>query len=186
SDGTFKITDIVRIPPQTAGTVKNVDATSATLTLPDGSTKTIGLTGSTTYNVKGKAATAADLKAGVRVHAVGTVDSNGAFTATQVDIAPAVVAGTVTAKSANSITLNDRAGGTITVNVDSSTTYQTRGNASASLADVAVGDMLEAEGTLNTDGSLNATAVQYGAPGAGGYGPGGLGPGGFGPGKDRG
>jgi Cu/Ag efflux protein CusF len=180
SDGTFKITDIVRIPPQAAGTVKSVDASSATLTLPDGSTKTIGLTSSTTYNVKGKAATAADLKAGVRIHAVGTVDANGAFTATRIDIAPAVVAGIVTAKSGNSITLKDRSGGTITVNVDSSTTYQSRGTASASLADVAVGDVLNAEGTLNSDGSLNATAVQYGAAGAGVYGAGkghGFGPG---------
>ncbi len=98
---------IVRIPPQASGTVKTVDANSATLTQPDGTTKTIGLTSSTTYTLNGNAATAADLKVGTRVHATGTVDANGNFTATKVGIAPAEVHGTVTAKSGNTITLKD-------------------------------------------------------------------------------
>jgi hypothetical protein len=167
ADGTFKITAIVRLQPQADGSVKAVDATSITLTAPDGSTKTIGITSATKYTLKGQAATAADIKVGDRVHALGTTDTAGSFTATTVDIAPAVVGGTVTAKTASSITITDRGGTTVTIHVDSTTTYQTRGNASASLADVAVGNLVDAEGTLNADGSLNATAVQFGAPGQG-------------------
>ena len=164
ADGTYTVTQIVRIPPQASGTVKSVDANSATLTLPDGTTKTIGLTSSTTYTLNGNAATAADLKVGTRVHATGTVDANGNFTATKVAIAPAEVHGTVTAKSGNTITLKDQAGASVTVNVDGSTTYASRGSNAAGLADIAVGDVLEAEGTLNADGSLTARRVQYGTP----------------------
>ena len=67
TDGTYTISTIVRIPPQAAGTVKSVDASSATLTLPDGTTKTIGLMPAPRYTLNGKAATAADLKVGTRV-----------------------------------------------------------------------------------------------------------------------
>jgi Cu/Ag efflux protein CusF len=187
ADGTYTVTQIVRIPPQASGTVKSVDANSATLTLPDGTTKTIGLTSSTTYTLNGNAATAADLKVGTRVHATGTVDANGNFTATKVAIAPADVHGTVTAKSGNTITLKDQAGASVTVNVDGSTTYASRGSTAAGLADIAVGDVLEAEGTLNADGSLTATRVEYGTPGQGGFGgPGFGGPGFHGPGGHRG
>ena len=63
ADGTYKITDVTRIPPQAGGTVKSADANSVTVTLPDGTTKTIALTGSTTFTINGKAATAADLTA---------------------------------------------------------------------------------------------------------------------------
>ena len=178
TDGTFKITTIIRIPPQASGTVKSVDANSATLTLPDGTTKAIALTGSTTYTLNGKAAAAADLGLGTRVHATGTVAGSGAFTATKIDIAPAQVAGTVTAKTANTITIKDRSGASFTITVDGSTTYGRRGANAATLADVAVGDVLEAEGTLNGDGSLKATSIRFGQPGPGGFG--GPGPGGFG------
>jgi len=186
ADGTYKITDVTRIPPHAGGTVKSVDANSATVTLPDGTTKTLALTGSTMYTMNGKPATAADLKTGTRIHATGTVDGSGNFTATKVEIAPAEVHGTVTAKTATTVTVKDASGATVTINVDGSTTYATRGNTSATLADVAVGNGLEAEGTLAGDGSLKATSVRFGQAGDGGpgmHGPGmhgGFGPGGMG------
>jgi hypothetical protein len=165
TDGTYKITEVVRIPPQAGGTVKSVDGSGVTVTLPDGTTKTIALTGSTTFTLGGKAATPADLKIGTRIHAIGTVDSSGTFTATKVDIEPAQVVGIVTGKTATTITVKDPSGASVTINVDASTTYQTRGKDAASLADVALGDTLGAQGTLNSDGSLHATAVRFGTPG---------------------
>jgi hypothetical protein len=171
TDGTYKIDAIVRIPAQAGGTVTAVTATSATLSGPNGASQTIGLTGTTTYSLNGRAATSADLKVGTRVRAVGSQDSGGAFTATHVDIAPAEVDGTVTAKTDTSITIKDRSGASVTIHVDASTTYQARGNGTASLVAIAVGNNVEAEGTQNSDGSLNATVVRYGAPGPAGFGP---------------
>ena len=83
------------------------------------------------------------------------------------------------------------AGKTVTVGVSTATKYSVRGISAATLANVAVGDRIAASGTLNADGSLNATAVQAvpnDQPGFGGFGPGGgrgngFGPGGFGPGR---
>jgi hypothetical protein len=185
ADGTYTINAITRIPPETSGTVKSVDATGATITLPDGSTQTIGLTGSTTYTMRGKAATAANLTVGTHVHALGTTDGSGGFTATTVDIAPAMAGGVVAGKTGTSITVTGPGGGTITINVNGSTTYATRGNATAGLADIAVGDLVTAEGALNPDGSLTATTVRFGHAGPAMMGNPGMG-GGFGQGKGRG
>ena len=183
ADGSYKITAVVRIPPHAGGTVRSVDASSATLMLPDGTTKTIGLTSATTYILQGQAATAADLRVGARVHVVGSLDGSGNFTATRVDIAPAEVQGIVTARTSSTITITDRAGATVVVNVDASTTYHSRGDNAASLADVAAGDFLEAEGSLNSDGSITANRVHFGTAGPCGCGgPGdGNGGNGFGP-----
>jgi hypothetical protein len=83
---------------------------------------------------------------------------------------PAVF-GTVASKTATTIVVTTTAGKTVTVNVSADTTYSVRGVAAASLADVAVGSRIAAQGTLNADGSLNATIVQTvtaGQPGIGG------------------
>jgi hypothetical protein len=59
------------------------------------------------------------------------------------------------------------------VNVSSTTKYNVRGVASPTLADVAVGYRVQAQGTLNTDGSLTATAVSASPADQPGFGPGG-------------
>jgi hypothetical protein len=62
----------------------------------------------------------------------------------------------------------------VTVNVSSSTKYSVRGVSPATLDSVAVGYTIQAQGTLNADGSLTATVVQaapnvrQGFPGSGG------------------
>jgi len=66
----------------------------------------------------------------------------------------------VTAKTETSITINTLGGKSATVQLDTSTTYQARGNASASLNDVTVDGWIAAEGALNADGSLKATTVR--------------------------
>jgi len=93
------------------------------------------------------------------------------------------VFGTVTSKTASTIVVATTSGAPVTVNVSPTTAYSVRGLATASLADIAVGARIAAQGTLNADGSLNATLVQavtIGGPGSGG------GRGGFGGGSGRG
>ena len=86
-------------------------------------------------------------------------------------VAQPAVLGTVANKTASTIVVTTTAGQTVTVNVSADTTYSVRGIAAASLADVAVGNRIAAQGMLNADGSLNATVVQTvsaGHPGIGG------------------
>jgi len=75
-------------------------------------------------------------------------------------VGQAPVVGTVASKTDTAIVVTTTAGKTVTVNVSAATTYSVRGIAAATLANIAVGDRIAAQGTLNTDGSLNATVVQ--------------------------
>ena len=176
-DGTYRITTIQVLIPTAAGTVSSVAAGSVTITQGDGSSRTLTLTGSTTYTQGGATVSKTALIAGVRISAQGTVDSSGSFTATSITIAPSSVLGTVASKTATSIVVTTTSGKTVTVNVSSTTSYKVRGVASPTLGDVAVGYRIQALGTLNADGSLTATAVSAGPAAQPGFGPG-FGPGG--------
>jgi hypothetical protein len=173
--------------PTASGTVTAVGSGSVTITQSGGSTKTLTLTGSTTYAEAGASVTVSSVVVGSRISAQGTVDSAGNFTATAVTISPTSVQGTVASKTATTIVVTTTAGKTVTVDVSSATKYSVRGVSAPTLANVAVGDRIAAQGTLNADGSLAATMVQSGPkdqPGFGGFGggmaPGGPGRGGFG------
>jgi hypothetical protein len=186
SDGTYKITVIQVLMPTASGTVTAVGTASVTITQFDGSAKTLTLTGSTTYTEAGATVSISALTVGDRISAQGTVDSAGAFTATSVTIAPASVQGTVASKTTTTIVVTTTSGKTVTVDVSSATKYTVRGVSSPTLANIAVGDRIAAEGTLNSNGSLAATVVQAAPndqPGFGGFGgPGGGFGRGFGPG----
>ncbi|HEX7613216.1 MAG TPA: hypothetical protein VF371_10635 [Candidatus Limnocylindrales bacterium] len=81
------------------------------------------------------------------------------------------VFGTVASKTDTTIVVTTVGGTKVTVNVSATTTYSVRGVAVATLADVAVGDRIVAQGTTNADGSVNATIVATGVfrvPGSGG------------------
>jgi hypothetical protein len=93
----------------------------------------------------------------------------------------APVVGTVASKTDTTIVVTTSAGKTVTVDVTAATRYVVRRVAAASLANVAVGDRIAAQGFFNADGSLNATqiATGVGQPGRG-RGFGGSGDGGFG------
>jgi hypothetical protein len=176
ADGTYKITTIQVQVPTAAGTVSSVGSGSVTITQFDGSSKTLTLTGSTTYSQAGATVTTSALVVGVRISAQGTVDSAGNFTAAAVTITPADVLGKVTSKTATTIVVTTTAGKTVTVNISSATKYSVRGVATPTIADVAVGYRISAQGTLNSDGSLTAAVVQAAPndqPGFGGFGPGG-------------
>jgi hypothetical protein len=80
----------------------------------------------------------------------------------------APVAGIVASKTASTIVVTTLTGKTVTVDVSSATRYLVRGVAGPSLADIAVGSRIAAQGTFNADGSLNATQVQAGSRGGSG------------------
>jgi hypothetical protein len=181
SDGTYKITTIEVLVPSASGTVTAIAAGSVTITQFDGSTRTLTLSGSTTYSEGGAAVSKSALVVGVRISAQGTVDGAGNFTATAITIAPSSVQGTVASKTATTIVVTTAAGKTVTLDVSSATKYSVRGVSAPTLADVGVGDRIAVQGTLNADGSLAATMVQaspndqpgFGGPGFGGRGFGG-------------
>jgi hypothetical protein len=162
-----------QVVPTVSGTVTAVAANSVTISQPNGQTRTLTLTGSTTYSLAGASTSQSALVVGVRIVARGSVDSSGNFTAAAVAIQPSVVQGVVASKTATTITVTTAAGKSVTVNVTSSTRYSVRGVASANLDSVAVGYRIAVQGTLNPDGSLNATIVQAAPntqPGFGGRG----------------
>jgi hypothetical protein len=184
-DGTYTTTAIVVVQPHVAGTVASVSGSTVTVTGRDGSTSKVVLTGSTTYQLAGEAATKDAVVAGSRIVARGTLASDGTLTASSVEVAPAGSAGTVKEKGTSSLTLTTRDGSTVVVKVTSSTTYEVAGVTTPTLADIDVGDVVMASGTRNADGSLSATIVRSHAAGELG-GPGGMPGDGFGRGGMRG
>ncbi len=180
-DGTYKITAVEVIQPAVAGTVASISGSTVAVTQRDGSTAKVVLTGSTTFQVAGQAATKDAVVTGAQIVARGTLATDGTLTASSVVVAPATAVGTVKEKDASSLTLTTRDGSTLVVKVTSSTTYQVVGVTSPTLADVKVGDVVMAAGTRNADGSLSATVVRSRAAGQLGGPMGGFGRDGFGP-----
>jgi hypothetical protein len=162
-DGTYRIVEIRVIVPIVAGEVTATSSSSLTLKLRDGSTRNITLTGSTKYALGSQAATLADVKVGAKVTVAGTA-SGDTFTALSVNIQLQQVAGEVTAKTADTITIQSRDGSTTTIKVGSGTTYRIPGKDGATLADVTVGMQIVAQGTRNADNTFNAASVGAGRP----------------------
>jgi hypothetical protein len=166
ADGTSTITAIYVVQPSVSGTVASVSGSTVTVTTRDGATEKVVLTSTTTFRLGGAEATKDAVVAGVRIRAEGSLASDGTLTATSVVVAPATTSGTVKEKTASSITLTKRDGSTVVVKVTSTTTYSVQGVDSATLADIAVGNVVMAAGTTNADGSLTATTVRARAAGS--------------------
>jgi hypothetical protein len=162
TDGSFSITKLAVVLPETAGTVTAVGTDSITITRRDGTTETVGTTASTTYRLGGAAGSRSDLKVGSLIAAVGERGSDGRITATTVQITLPRVLGTVTAVGSDSLTLRRPDGTTVTVHVGSGTTIAVRGAPSAKLSDIKVGMVAAVKGTQRSDGSLDASAIQAG------------------------
>ena len=165
-DGTYSILAIVVPVPVVAGTVTAIGADSLTLKTRDGSPRTISLTASTTFKLGRADGKKSDVKVGSVVVASGTEGSGNAFTAKTVRIEVRLnrIGGEVTATTKNSITVKLRDGKTATIKVVTDTKFSVRGDASPALTDIAVGMRVVALGTLNADGSLNASIVKAGKP----------------------
>ena len=162
-DGTFSIVAIVVPTPKAAGEVTALTSSTMTLKGRGDTTRTITLTGSTVYTLGKAKGAKSDLVVGSRVVVEGTV-SGTTFTALSVHIALSNAAGEVTAKTADTITVKGRGGKTTVIHISSDTTFKVRGKDAATLADIAVGDRVEAQGTRRADGSLDALNVHGRAP----------------------
>jgi hypothetical protein len=173
-DGSVAVTEIDVVQPDVDGMVTAIDASSLTVRTADGSTTTVTLTGTTTYTVNRGPATRDGITVGSEVHVQGTAAADGTITATSVAAHPASIGGTVTATTADSITIKDASGATATIKVTASTVYRTASGA-GTLADVTSGSVIRAEGTRTADGTLTATGVGIGTADGGFRGPDGLG-----------
>ncbi|HEX7951211.1 MAG TPA: DUF5666 domain-containing protein [Candidatus Limnocylindrales bacterium] len=143
-------------------TITAINGSNLSLKTDDGWTRTITVGSSTTITKGGQTIAAGDLKVGDQIVFGETKASDGSFTIDQIRVVMPVIGGQVTAVGTNSITVDQRGGGSATIHVSTSTTYDVDGNAGAKLSDITVGSFVAAEGTLRSDGSLDASAVHAG------------------------
>ena len=166
ADGTYTITAIAVPTPVVAGTVTAVGADSLTVKLRDGSSRTIGLTSSTTFKLGRADGKKSDVKVGSVVVAAGAEGPGNAFTASAIRIQVRLdrIAGEVTAVAKDTITVKQRDGKTATIKVSADTRLVIRGDATPTVAEIKVGMRVSGVGTLGADGTLDASAVSAGTP----------------------
>ena len=162
ADGTFMITAIDVVLPRAGGTVTAVTADSITVTGRDGVSHVITTTNSTTYRLGGAAGTRSDVVVGSMIIATGSTGTGDSFTASTVTIKAPRVGGTVTAVTASTITIQQRDGSSLTINVGPDTAIQVAGKDRAAIGDVTVGMRLAAAGRPNSNGSFDAIAIRAG------------------------
>ena len=157
---------------QAAITIAKVDGSQLSLQTTDGWTRTIDATGATITKGRQNIAVS-DLKVGDRITFREARQSDGTYKIAAIQVltptpTPAATAaarrasvlGTVASKTATSIVVTTTDGKTVTVTVSAATRYSVRGVTRPTLNDIAVGDRITAQGTLDSDGSLAATVVQ--------------------------
>ena len=142
-------------------TITAISDSNISLRTADGWTRTITVDSGTTFSKGGATIALGDLKVGDEVGFRQTKETDGSYTIDSVAVILPHADGQVTAVSGSTITINDRDGTAVTITVTGSTTYDVAG-ATAKLSDIKVGMFLDAEGTLNSDGSLTATTVRAG------------------------
>ena len=161
-DGTYTVTAVAVVVPSIRGTASDITASGFKVTTRDGSVWTVAVNSSTTYSYGMGSGTLADVKAGEAVRVQGTITADNQLTATNVRVAGDRAVGTVTAKTADSITIRRRDDTNLTIHVDADTTYRVAGVENADLGDVAVGMAVGVTGRARADGSIDADAVAAG------------------------
>jgi hypothetical protein len=161
-DGTYTVTHVAVVVPTIRGQASAITATGFKVTTRDGSVWTVTVDGSTAYQYGQGTGSLADVKDGGTVGVSGTVTGDNQMTAITVRVAGDRASGTVTAKTADTITIKRRDGSSLTVHVDTDTTYQVRGVENATLADVAVDMAIGVTGRARADGSIDADVVAAG------------------------
>jgi hypothetical protein len=149
-------------------TIKAIDGSNLSLATDDGWTRTIAVTSTTSITKSGATIALGDLAVGDQIRFSQTKGTDGTFTITAIHVVLPAIAGKVTAINGNDITVTQRDGTTATIQVNAATTYQVRGVKTATLSDIKVGSFIAAEGTLRTDGSLDAARIGGGFRGLGG------------------
>ena len=84
TNGSFTIDSVAVILPHLGGEVTAIDGSTITVKQRDGTSATIKVTATTTYNVAGAAAKLADVKVGMFLVAEGTKNTDGSLTAAAV------------------------------------------------------------------------------------------------------
>jgi hypothetical protein len=102
------------------------------------------------------------VKAGEAVRVAGAITGDNQMTATNVRVAGDRAVGRVTAKTADTITVQTRDRSSVTVHVDGDTTYRVAGVEDADLGDVSVDMAIGVSGRARADGSIDADAVVAG------------------------
>lgn len=145
-------------------TISAINGSNLSLETADGWTRTIVVAESTTMTKAGETITLADLSVGDQIGFAQQRQTDGSYTVTAIKVVLPTIGGEVTAVGDGSVTVTSRDGTTGTIHVDSDTTFEVDGDAAA-LSDVTVGSFVVAQGTLRTDGSLDADAVHSGVRG---------------------
>jgi hypothetical protein len=154
-------------------TIGAINGSSLSLETEDGWTRTITVGSSTTITKGGETIAVGDLAVGDQIAFSQERTADGTYTITAIKVVLPSIGGEVTAIADNTITVTSRDGTTGTIHVDGDTTYQVNGDTDPALSEIEVGDLLVAEGTLRTDGSLDADTVYSGLRrGRDGFGPG--------------
>ena len=169
-DGTYTVTAVAVVVPTIRGTASDITSSGFKVTTRDGSVWTVTVNGSTVYRFGQATGSLADVKDGGRVVVAGETTGDNQLTATTVGVAGDRAVGKVTAKTADSITIETRDGKSVTVHVSADTTYRVAGVDSADLGDVAVDMAVGVSGRGRSDGSIDAATVVAG--GMRGFGPG--------------
>ena len=161
-DGTYTVDALAVVVPSVRGEVSDVSASGFKVTTRDGSVWTITVDGSTAYQYGTGTGTVADVTNGTNVLVQGTSTGDNALTATSVRVAGDRAVGTVSAKTADTITVTTREGSTVSIHVDGDTTYRVAGVDTADLGDVAVDMRIGVSGRARADGSIDADAIVAG------------------------
>ena len=179
-DGSYTVTALAVVVPTIEGKASDITSSGFKVTTRDGSVWTVTVNGSTVYSFGQATGSLSDVKDGQQVFVAGTVPSDNQMTASSVRVAGDRVVGKVTAKTADTITIQTRDGKSVTVHVSGDTTYRVAGVDKATLNDVAVDMAIGVSGRSRADGSIDAAAVVAGKAGAFGRGFDGSGRKGFG------
>ncbi len=148
-----------RCAPGAGGVVSALTSSSITVVDPSGTSTTFSISSATTVTKDRAIAAVSDLAVGDQVRITPT--GAGSTTAQSIDIEQPSVMGTVTAVSGDTITVSGPNGTSETVVVSGATTY-TKSGASATLADIAVGTWIFAEGNFSTGSTTNLDATTVG------------------------
>ena len=140
-----------------------IDGSDLDLETVDGWTRTITVTDDTEITRGGDPIELDDLAVGDSVRFRQERSDDGTFSITRIDVVLPHVAGTVTAVTDTTITVELRGGTTATVHVDDGTAFKVEDvTDTAGIADVEVGMRIVASGEQNADGSLDASRVVAG------------------------
>ena len=164
-DGTYTVTALAVVVPTIRGTASDITSSGFKVTTRDGSVWTVNVNASTVYRFGQAGGSLADVKDGGRVVVAGETTGDNQLTATTVGVAGDRAIGKVTAKTADTITIQTRDGKSVTVHVSADTTFRVAGVDNADLGDVAVDMAVGVSGRARSDGSIDAGTVVAGPKG---------------------